>query len=86
TVTTTMQPWTESINSDELDGYIGVIDENGIRVVAEQLGGANEIRFDDNEEWLYVVESNVRRITRFRVADDATLSDREVYGPEELEG
>jgi len=86
TVTTTMQPWTESINSDELDGYIGVIDENGIRVVAEQLGGANEIRFDDNEEWLYVVESNVRRITRFRVVDDATLSDREVYGPEELEG
>lgn len=86
TVTTTMQPWTESINSTELDGYIGVIDENGIRVVAEQLGGANEIRFDDKEEWLYVVESNARRISRFRVGDEATLSAREVYGPEELEG
>ncbi|MDO7410077.1 SMP-30/gluconolactonase/LRE family protein [Acinetobacter baumannii] len=86
TVTTTMQPWTESINSTELDGYIGVIDEQGIRVVADQLGGANEIRFDDKEEWLYVVESNARHITRFRVGDAATLSDREVYGPEELEG
>ncbi|MFV5516889.1 SMP-30/gluconolactonase/LRE family protein [Acinetobacter gerneri] len=86
TVTTTMQPWTESINSDQLDGYIGVIDENGIRIVADQLGGTNEIRFDDNEEWLYVVESNVRRISRFKVGENATLSQREVYGPQELEG
>lgn len=86
TVTTTMQPWTESINSDQLDGYIGVIDEHGIRMVVGQLGGANEIRFDDHEEWLYVVESNVRRISRFRLTDDGNLIDREVYGPEELEG
>lgn len=86
TVTTTMQPWTESINSDELDGYIGVIDEQGIRIAADHIGGANEIRFDDQEEWLYVVESNVRHISRFRVAEDGTLSDREIYGPEELDG
>lgn len=86
TVTTTMQPWTDSINSGVLDGYIGVIDEKGIRIVAEGFGGTNEIRFDDNEEWLYVVESNVRRISRLRLNADGTLSDREVYGPSELEG
>lgn len=86
TVTTKMQPWTESINSEQHDGYIGVIDENGIRIVADQLGGTNEIRFDDNEEWLYVVESNARRISRFKVGENATLHSREIYGPSELEG
>ena len=86
TVTTVMQPWTDSINARALDGYIGVIDESGIRIVAEGFGGTNEIRFDDREEWLYVVESNSRRISRLRVGPGATLSDREVYGPQELEG
>lgn len=86
TVTTQMQPWTDSINADVADGYIGVIDENGIRVVAEGFKGTNEIRFDDREEWLYVVESNARRISRLRVGPDATLSDREIYGPQKLEG
>lgn len=86
TVTTTMQPWTDSINSAVLDGYIGVIDEKGIRVVAEGFGGTNEIRFDDNEQFLYVVESNVRRISRLRVGPDATLGERDVYGPAQLEG
>lgn len=86
TVTTTMQPWTDSINSGVLDGYIGVIDEKGIRIVAEGFGGTNEIRFDDNEEWLYVVESNVRRISRLRLRADGSLGEREVFGPSELEG
>ncbi|WP_158894517.1 MULTISPECIES: SMP-30/gluconolactonase/LRE family protein [unclassified Pseudomonas] len=86
TVTTTQQPWTDSINSGVLDGYIGVIDEQGIRIVAEGFGGTNEIRFDDREEWLYVVESNVKRISRLRLRPDGSLSEREVYGPAELEG
>jgi len=86
TVTTTMQPWTDSINSGVLDGYIGVIDAQGIRIVAEGFGGTNEIRFDDNEEWLYVVESNVRRISRLRQQADGSLGEREVFGPAELEG
>ncbi|MGK9063723.1 SMP-30/gluconolactonase/LRE family protein [Stutzerimonas chloritidismutans] len=86
TVTTTMQPWTDSINSGVLDGYIGVIDERGLRIVAEGFGGTNEIRFDDNEEWLYVVESNARRISRLRLNADGSLTDREVYGPSQLEG
>lgn len=86
TVTTTMQPWVNSINSDQLTGYIGVIDDQGIRVVADQIGGANEIRLDEREEWLYVVESDVRRISRFRVGENAELTDREIYGPNELEG
>lgn len=86
TVTTRTQPWTDSINNQVADGYIGVIDDKGIRIVAEGLSGTNEIRFDQNEEWLYVVESNARRISRFRVGPDVSLGNREVYGPQQLEG
>jgi gluconolactonase len=86
TVTTRLQPWTRSINEKAPDGYVGLIDETGIRVVAEGFVGTNEIRFDAAEEWLYVVESNARRISRLRVAPDGSCSDREIYGPSDLGG
>jgi sugar lactone lactonase YvrE len=86
TVTTREHPWSDQINSRNHDGYIGLIDERGIRIVAEGFCGTNEIRFDNNEEWLYVVESTARRISRLRVLPDGSLTHREVYGPCVLEG
>jgi gluconolactonase len=86
TVTTREQPWTKQVNSKTSDGYIGLIDERGIRIVAEGFCGTNEIRFDDREEFLYVVESTGRNISRLKVHADGTLSDREIYGPSKLEG
>jgi sugar lactone lactonase YvrE len=85
-VTTREQPWTKQLTSKAHDGYIALIDERGIRIVADGFCGTNEIRFDDNEEWLYVVESTGRRISRLRVHPDGSLTDREFYGPTELEG
>ena len=85
TVTTREEPWTRQVNSKVSDGYIDLIDEKGIRIVAEGFCGTNEIRFDDNEEWLYVVESTGRNISRLRQRD-GLLSEREVYGPSKLEG
>jgi gluconolactonase len=86
TVTTRLVPWTRSINEKAPDGYVGLIDERGIRIVAEGFTGTNEIRFDVREEWLYVVESNARCISRLRVHPDGTLTDREVFGPANLPG
>jgi gluconolactonase len=86
TVTTRMQPWTDSINARARDGYIALIDDKGVRVVADGFEGTNEVRLDANEEWLYVVESNARRISRLRVQPDGSLTDREIYGPSQLEG
>ncbi|WP_235548330.1 SMP-30/gluconolactonase/LRE family protein [Noviherbaspirillum sp. Root189] len=86
TVTTRMSPWTESINSGVLDGYLALMDDKGMRIVAEGFGGTNEVKFDANEEWLYVVESNARRISRLRVQPDGSLTDREFFGPSRLEG
>lgn len=86
TVTTRQVPWTRSINERTADGYVGLIDEHGIRIVADGFVGTNEIRLDANEEWLYVVETNARRISRLRVAPNGDLSHREVYGPSDLGG
>jgi sugar lactone lactonase YvrE len=86
TVTTRLTPWTRSINEKAADGYVGLIDERGIRIAAEGFVGTNEIRFDAKEEWLYVVESNARRISRLRVSPDGALGGREIFGPSDLQG
>lgn len=85
-VTTTQNPWTAQVNNKRADGYIALVDERGIRIVAEGFNGTNELRFDDNEEWLYVVESTGRRVSRLRAHPDGRLTNREVYGPSTLEG
>ncbi|HEX3615326.1 MAG TPA: SMP-30/gluconolactonase/LRE family protein [Solirubrobacteraceae bacterium] len=86
TVHTRSEPWLISVNDKLPDGYIIVIDERGARIAADGFIGTNEIRFDSAEQWLYVVESNARHISRLRVAADGTLYDREVYGPADLGG
>ncbi|MDX2072223.1 MAG: SMP-30/gluconolactonase/LRE family protein [Haliscomenobacter sp.] len=86
TVTTRTEPWSDQINTRATDGYIALMDDREVRIVADSFCGTNEIRFDDNEEWLYVVESTGWCISRLRVHPDGSLSDREVYGPSRLSG
>ena len=86
TVTTRMVPWTRHVETMSHDGYIALIDERGARIVADGLCGTNELRFDPDERFLYVAETTARRISRFEVRDDGTLSDRETYGPENVGG
>lgn len=85
TVTTTMNPWTDHVKTMSRDGYIALIDDKGVRVVADNLCGTNELRFDPREEFLYVAETSARNVTRFRVDGD-TLVDREIYGPTDIGG
>lgn len=86
TITTRSTPWTKSINEKLADGYVALIDHRGIRIAADGFVGTNEVRMDANEEFLYVVESNARRISRLRVQNDGRLTNREVYGPSQLKG
>lgn len=86
TVTTRLEPWTRSVTERSDDGYVALIDQRGIRIVADGFVGTNEVRLDAKEEWLYVVESNARHISRLRVQPDGSLRDREIYGPADLGG
>ena len=57
--------------------------------MAEGFAFTNEIRFDANEDWLYIVETTGPHITRMRVVEDPAgvgLTDREIFGPTHLGG
>lgn len=86
TVTTRSNPWTEQARTMANDGYIALIDEKGVRIVADGFCGTNELRFDAKEEWLYVAETTGRRISRLRVLPNGDLTDREIYGPDYIGG
>lgn len=89
TVSTRVNPWTQAASSRVQDGYVAVVDERGLRVVADGFFFTNEIRLDAKEEWLYIVETTGPHITRMRLHEGAQgveLKDREVFGPAHLGG
>lgn len=86
TISTKMNPWSSAVSTRVRDGYIALVDERGLRIVADGFHFTNEIRFDAREEWLYIVETTGPHITRMRVAADGSLSHREVFGPSHLGG
>jgi sugar lactone lactonase YvrE len=84
-VSTRSLPWVVSAINPRPDGYILLMDENGVRMVADGIYFTNEIRLDANEEYLYVAETMKSRILRFPVNPDGSLGDREVFGPDPLD-
>lgn len=84
TISTMVNPWNQAIRKDLADGYIALVDEKGIRIVADGFAFTNEIRLDEKEEWLYVAETCAKRVTRLRVQPDGSLTNREIYGPSSL--
>lgn len=84
TISTRINPWTDAITPSICDGYIALIDDGAIRVVADGFRFTNEIRLDAAEEWLYVAETTGKCVTRLKVADDGSLGRRETYGPSTL--
>ncbi len=81
TVSTTIPNWMDAVSPNICDGFVAMADENGLRIIADGIAFTNEIRFDAAEEWLYVVETTRRRITRLRIEENGSVSARETYGP-----
>lgn len=86
TISTRITNWMAAISPNISDGYVAVIDEHGPRIVADGFMFTNEIRFDAAEEWLYVVETSARKITRLRIGPGAQVEARETFGPEDTGG
>ena len=89
TVSTRVNPWTQAASTRVRDGYIAVLDAQGLRGVAEGFHFTNEIRLDAREEWLYIVETAGPHISRMRLVEGAqgvALAEREVFGPAVLGG
>ncbi|MBN8939284.1 MAG: SMP-30/gluconolactonase/LRE family protein [Rhizobiales bacterium] len=83
TISTRIVNWMQAVSPKIADGFIALYDQGRLRVVADNIAFTNEIRFDANEEWLYAVETSGPKITRFRLQDDGSLTDRQTFGPED---
>ncbi len=81
TISTRTKNWMRAMSPHIRDGYVALYDAGRLRVVADNFHFTNEIRLDHREEWLYVVETCGRRITRLRVGHDGELGSRETFGP-----
>jgi sugar lactone lactonase YvrE len=84
TITTMKKNWLDALRPDLDDGYIARYDERGIHIVADGLHFTNEVRFDKNEEYLYVVETTGGRVLRYRVDKEGELHNKEVFGPSRM--
>ncbi len=84
TVSTRLKNWMEALRTDLADGYVARLENGRFRIVAEGFHFTNEIRFDANEEYLYVVETTGGCITRLRIDERGNVSNREIFGPSSL--
>ena len=73
TVSTTRVPRAADYRPGADTGFIVVMDEAGARIAASGLGYTNELAFSADGRFAYVNETFGRRVTRFRVTDDAAL-------------
>jgi sugar lactone lactonase YvrE len=72
----TVRPGENQYRTDIADGFIALKDDHGIRVVATDLVWTNECWPDETRGLLYVNETFGRRLTRFDMAPDGTLTNR----------
>lgn len=84
TISTMVNPWSDATCRGLADGYVCLLDDKGLRVVADGFAFTNEIRFDAAEEWLYVAETTGKRVTRLRLRPDGSVAARELFGPADL--
>jgi len=58
------------------DGFVGLLDDRGVRIVADGFIGANECRVSPDGRSFVINETFGRRTTRFDLADSGGLSNR----------
>lgn len=78
TISTRKLPRQQAWRDDVKDGFVILVEAGRARIVAEGLHYTNEARVDPTGQWLYVVETFGRRLTRMPIRAGSSL------GPPEL--
>lgn len=79
TVSTRLQPRMRGYRDDIADGFIILADDRGVRIAAEGIGYTNECLLHPDGKRLFVNETFSKRVSFFDVADDGTLSKKQVF-------
>jgi sugar lactone lactonase YvrE len=84
TISTRVKNWMLALRTDLADGYLARYEDGKFRIVADGFRFTNEIRFDAEEEFLYLVETTGGCITRLRIDERGEPREREIFGPARL--
>jgi sugar lactone lactonase YvrE len=84
TNSTARQDVNEALQQPSADGSVILLEKGKARIVAERIYFANGLALDPEETHLYVAETMLRRVLRFKIHPDGSLSHREMYGPSTL--
>ena len=76
TVSTRLNPRSLGYRGNVADGFIVLVDDAGARVVADGLGYTNECLVQPISGQLYVNETFARRLSRFDIGEDGSLSNK----------
>lgn len=77
TVSTHQTPVAAAAYKGVADGYVVLVDRKGARIAADGLGLTNEAKVDPSGNWLYVVETIARRLSRLPIREDGSLGPRQ---------
>lgn len=77
TVSTRLKPVAACARKGFADGFVIMVDDRGACIAADGLGLTNEAKVDPSGQWLYVVETIARRLSRFAIRPDGSLNPRE---------
>jgi len=77
TISTRHSPRADACRGDVADGFIVLIDTNGARIVADQLGYTNECCVHPDGNKLYVNETFGRRLSCFDIASNGDLHNKQ---------
>lgn len=78
TVSTRTIPRTLGYRKEIKNGFIVMVDKKGAKVVADNLGFANEVAIHPSGKWLYVNETFAKQLSRFEINNDGSLRKQEV--------
>lgn len=85
TVSTRQIPRSKGYTNSVADGFVVMVDVDGkAKIVADNLGYTNECLTSPDGEYLYVNETFGRKLTRFKIAPNGSLSERTTvadFGP-----
>ena len=84
TLSTRIEPRGKAVQTPTPDGTLLRFEDGVFREMAKGFHFTNEIRIDAAGKHLYVAETAIGGLTRFALAADGTLGEREAFGPRPL--
>jgi hypothetical protein len=77
TVSTRLMPRAKGYRPDNADGYVILLDNQGARIVADNLGYTNECVVHPDGKRLYVNETFIRKLTAFDITEQGELINKQ---------